>query len=100
MKITITSTDNITQVHGVPVRLWHGVTERGIRCLVFVRSLMVHTARDTDQFDRELIETGAPAELRVALSELLLAHAMEAEIEEIGKPEHPQDAHDNDHDVD
>lgn len=32
----ITATEHLTEIEGVPVRLWNGVTEAGTPCLVFV----------------------------------------------------------------
>lgn len=60
MKITIESTASLTTINGVPVRLWEGVTENGVRCKVFVHRLAVHKDDDCAQFDRELQETQGP----------------------------------------
>jgi hypothetical protein len=60
MKITITSTNHLTQVNGVPVRLWEGVTESGIPCKVFVHRLAVHKDHDAAQFEAELAEQLPP----------------------------------------
>lgn len=46
MKITIESTEKVTSFHGVPVRLWDGVTENGIPCKVFVHRLAVRDGCD------------------------------------------------------
>jgi hypothetical protein len=70
VKITITSTAQITRLDGCPVRLWEGVTESGIRCHVFVRMLAVSRADDSAEFDRELIEQLPPGE-SVSLSLIL-----------------------------
>ncbi len=63
MKITITSTDQITELGGVPVRVWDGVTESGIACKVFVHRLAVLNGADTTEFDRELHGMSVPPEL-------------------------------------
>lgn len=70
MKITIESTDMLTHIDGVPVRLWQGVTDRGIACKVFVHRLAVHNNHDADQFEQELreqIEPGRVFDLRMVL---------------------------------
>lgn len=67
MQITITSTPNLTTIDGVPVRLWEGVTERGVKCKVFVHRVAVHESEDSRQFDEELKAMAAPgADLRGA----------------------------------
>lgn len=61
MEIQITSTDQITTIDGVPVRLWEGVTANGVRCKVFVHRLAVHNDDDASQFDAELKAQLPPA---------------------------------------
>jgi hypothetical protein len=60
MTLTITSTDEITELDGVPVRLWNGVTEGGIPVLVFVHRLAVHESQDQAAFERELMACPPP----------------------------------------
>lgn len=60
MKITITATEKLTDVGGVPVRLWHGVTESGTKCLVFVHRIAVDETENAEQFERELKEQMPP----------------------------------------
>lgn len=60
MKMTITSTDKCTEIDGVPVRLWEGVTEAGVPCLVFVHRLAVKKTEDSAQFEAELKEQCPP----------------------------------------
>jgi hypothetical protein len=64
MKIAIEATGTLTELDGQRVRLWEGVTERGVRCKVFVARVMVHPDADPSQFEEELKETGEPLELR------------------------------------
>jgi len=67
MKITIESTETLTQIEGVPVRLWEGVTEGGVRCKVFIHRLAVHNDDNATQFDAELkeqLQPGVPIDLR------------------------------------
>ena len=60
MKITIESTDQLTRIDGVPVRIWEGVTEDGVRCKVMVHRLAVANDEDSSRFDRELAEQLPP----------------------------------------
>ena len=60
MNITITSTEQLTHLDGVPVRVWNGVTEKGVRCKVFVHRIAVHESEDVSDFERELKEQLAP----------------------------------------
>lgn len=60
MKITIESTDMLTHIDGVPVRLWVGVTEQGTACKVFVHRVAVHNNHDAEQFEKELKEQIQP----------------------------------------
>jgi hypothetical protein len=60
MKITIESTEMVTELDGVQVRLWEGTTEAGTPCKVFVHRVAVHKSQDSAEFDRELNETLQP----------------------------------------
>jgi hypothetical protein len=70
MEIQITSTDQLTTIDGVPVRLWEGVTADGVRCKVFVHRLAVHNNDDVSQFAAELNEQLPPGR-HVPLSMIL-----------------------------
>jgi hypothetical protein len=70
MKITITSTDKLTTMEGVSVRVWEGVTEAGIPCKVFVHRLAVALAENAAEFERELKEEVPPGRF-VALRNVL-----------------------------
>jgi hypothetical protein len=61
MKITIEATAQLMSIDGVPVRLWRGVTDGNVPCLVFVHRLAVSRAEDASQFDKELLSMPAPA---------------------------------------
>jgi len=72
MKITIESTNEITDIDGVAVRLWNGVTESGIKVKVFVHLLGVHEKEDQGEFLRQLAEATPPGSTRpVPLSAIL-----------------------------
>lgn len=60
MKIEITSTDEITEISGVPVRHWSGLTEGGIECHVFVHRIAVSNDEDASAFENELREMDPP----------------------------------------
>jgi len=59
MEIQIISTSNTTEIDGVPVRHWKGVTASGIECDVFIHRIAVHNQADSAQFDRELDRDGS-----------------------------------------
>lgn len=61
MQLTLTSTNQITEYDGVPVRVWEGITPNGIPCFVFVHRIAVVRTKDTDEFDRELREQLPPS---------------------------------------
>ncbi len=70
MQITITATDQITTIGAIQVRVWEGVTERGVKCKVMVHRLAVHDAEDASQFEQELVEKLPPVRF-VPLSMIL-----------------------------
>lgn len=60
MKITIESTEMLTEIDGRKCRVWRGVTERGVQCDVLVTRLRVRSDADCTQFENELQEMGEP----------------------------------------
>lgn len=62
MQITMVSTSHITQLDGVPVRLWEGETLRGTKCKVFVHRIAVANDEDSSQFEQELKEQLEPGQ--------------------------------------
>ena len=60
MKIQIEVTDQLTDIDGVPVRVWEGVTENRVKCKVFVHRIAVNKAYDLGPFERELAEQMPP----------------------------------------
>jgi len=70
MKLLIVATETITEIDGVPVRLWKGATEHGVRCLVFVHRIAVHNEYDSSQFHAELHEQMPPG-VKVDLRQVL-----------------------------
>ena len=73
MKIQIESTNAITEINGVAVRVWTGVTESGIPCIVFVHRIAVRETADASDFERELKEKSPPQP--VSFDDLLRQHA-------------------------
>ena len=61
MKITIESTSKITELNGVPARVWEGKTESGIPVICFVTRIAVDKHQDCSQFERELQEQRVPS---------------------------------------
>jgi hypothetical protein len=70
MKIMIESTEVLTRLDNVPVRLWEGATEDGIPCKVFVHRIAVANEQDASTFDAEL-ETKMPPGRYIPLSLIL-----------------------------
>ncbi len=60
MKLTITATDQLTKFDEVPVRVWEGITEDGVKCKVFVHRIAVHNDEDASAFERNLKERLPP----------------------------------------
>ena len=60
MEINITATEKLTELDGVPVRLWEGVTAGGVPCEVFVHRIACKLDQDHTEFDRELKEQLPP----------------------------------------
>ena len=63
MRIQIEATDIVTALDGVPVRVWHGTTERGVECLVYVHRLQVREEADRREFERDLKEMPVPTDM-------------------------------------
>jgi thiamine monophosphate synthase len=60
VKLTLTSTDQITTIGGVQCRVWQGVTEAGVACTALVHRIAVPPGQDATQFERELQEKLPP----------------------------------------
>lgn len=61
MKIILENTSKIVEVNGVPGRIWEGKTGNGIAVSCVITRIAVEAGSDNEQFERELIETPAPA---------------------------------------
>lgn len=71
MIITITATEKLTDINGVPVRLWEGVTDQGTKCKVFVHRLVVHKDEDQKAFEEEFTEQMPPNDSKIDLRQIL-----------------------------
>jgi len=70
MKIEISSTEILTTIDGMRLRLWEGVTNHGVKCKVFVHKIAVHKDDDASEFKMELDAGDMPFQLE----ELLTSH--------------------------
>lgn len=55
MRLQIEPTEILTELDGVPVRVWNGVSEGGTQCFVFVHRLAVRNDQDLEAFETELM---------------------------------------------
>lgn len=70
MVISMRPTAKIAAYEGVDCRVWKGVTDLGVGCVVFVRAVAVPAGSAQDEFQRELIEQAGPV-VHVPLSLVL-----------------------------
>ena len=62
MKITIESTTKITELNGVPTRIWEGTTEGGIKVHCFITRIAIDKdEKRANEFEKELKEQKAPS---------------------------------------
>jgi hypothetical protein len=62
MKMTIESTEMITEIAGVSCRVWRGVTERGIACDLAIPIIRVREEADRTDFEQQLRALPAPSD--------------------------------------
>jgi hypothetical protein len=61
MKITIESTTKITNLNGVPARIWEGVSENGVKIHCFITRVAIDKDEpNSEQFEKELKEHKPP----------------------------------------
>ena len=70
MKLEMTATSTLTEIDGVPVRVWKGITARGEEVLVFVHRIAVHKDQDPTAFEQELEETMPPQSITRPLQQV------------------------------
>ena len=60
MKVTLESTDKIVELEMngsvIPARVWHGRTENGIECHVYITRIAVARDHDASEFEHDLKE--------------------------------------------
>ncbi len=66
MKITLTSTDRMTDLNGVPARIWEGRTDAGTPIFALITRVGVNRSQDCAPFERELREVHAPCSAEVS----------------------------------
>lgn len=62
MKITIESTDMLTDVRGCRCRVWRGVTEAGAKCDLAIALIRAPLEEKAEEFQRELATLSDPDE--------------------------------------
>lgn len=61
MKITIENTSKIVELNGVPVRIWEGETDTGIKVHCFITRVAISIEEeDQEQFEKELKSVKPP----------------------------------------
>lgn len=60
MKAALSPTDRITEVNGVPCRVWQGQTDLGIRFHAYVVLVAVEKSQDCAEFEKALKEVEVP----------------------------------------
>ena len=61
MKVTLTNTTKIIDLDGIPVRVWEGETESGIKIHALITRIAVNKDDDCSEFEKELEEAAAPS---------------------------------------
>lgn len=62
MKIELESTTGMTELNGVPARIWEGKTDNGIPVVAFITRIAVQKDEDASQFETELQEHKVPTQ--------------------------------------
>jgi hypothetical protein len=70
LQIEMKATKHLTEIDGVPVRLWEGVTDDGIKCKVFVHRIAVHNELNAEAFEKELDEK-MPLGVKVSIHHIM-----------------------------
>lgn len=66
MRIILESTDKLTQLNGVPARIWEGTTERGVPIFALITRVAVREDLDASELEAALSATHAPCSAEVA----------------------------------
>jgi len=62
MKIELESTQGMTDLNGVPARIWEGKTDKGIPVVAFITRIAVQKDQDASEFQKELQEHKVPSQ--------------------------------------
>lgn len=73
MKVILQNTTKIIDLDGIPVRVWEGETESGIKIHALITRIAVNKDDDCSEFEKELKEATAPsADVEMYPSKLIL----------------------------
>lgn len=63
MKITVTNTDKIVNLNGVPARVWEGESEQGVPVYCFITRIAIqgNVKEHIEQFEAELKQVAEPS---------------------------------------
>ena len=62
MTITISSTTKVVTANGIEMRVWEGVSEKGVKVQALIPRIAALPGADLSQFEAELKETRPPSE--------------------------------------
>lgn len=77
MRILIESTDTVTSIDGVEVRLWRGTTGEGNRVEVYVHRIGTDDPRAQAELERAVSERPRPVELAAIEAEATRGRAID-----------------------
>lgn len=68
MKITIENTSTITELNGVPARIWEGETDSGIKVHCYITRIAISEDETrTEEFEKELSRQRPPSAVLPAI---------------------------------
>jgi hypothetical protein len=72
MQITVRPSPTTTEIDGVPVRMWTGETDAGVRVILAVHRVILQNPDDEEEFARELTTYLPPLERYPELEALII----------------------------
>jgi hypothetical protein len=66
MNVTLQPTDRMTNLNGVPARVWEGTTGKGVPIFCLITRVGVREDHDYSELEQELEEQRAPCSTEVA----------------------------------
>ena len=66
MNVTLQPTDRMTEINGVPARVWEGTTGKGIPVFCLITRVGIREDHDAAELEAELREQRAPCSGEVA----------------------------------